>query len=157
MKHDANFQIRYAGPADVATVTEFNIACARESEALALQQERVRAGVEAVLSDPARGRYFLAEDDTGPTGQVMITYEWSDWRNAWIWWLQSVYVREDARRQGVFTALLRHVEDAARRENVAAIRLYVDLENARAENTYLRGGFNRAHYRLMEKTLVNHA
>jgi len=151
---DNNLHVRDAGPADADTVTRFNIACARESEDLTLDTATVGDGVRAVLGDPARGRYFIAEDGDGPAGQIMITLEWSDWRNAWIWWLQSVYVRADARRRGVFSTLYRHVEDQARRAGVAAIRLYVDLENERAEQTYLRAGFERGHYRLLEKPLT---
>ena len=148
---------RNAGPADAETVTRFNIACARESEDLELDPAVVGPGVRAVLGDPDRGRYFIAEDEAGPAGQVMITFEWSDWRNAWIWWLQSVYVRSDARRRGVFSALYEHVEAEARAAGVAAIRLYVDLDNERAERTYLRAGFERAHYRLLGKPLSDGA
>lgn len=146
-------RLREAVPADAATVTRFNIACARESEALELDPARARAGAEAALADPARARYYLAEDGSGPLGQIMITFEWSDWRNAWLWWLQSVYVESGARRRGVFTALLRHVEAQARDAGAAALRLYVDLGNATAERTYLGAGFARAHYRMLEKEL----
>jgi len=154
---EQTLHIRDGGPADADTVIRFNIACAHESEDLALDPAIVAPGVRAVLGDPARGRYFIAEDGAGPAGQVMITFEWSDWRNAWIWWLQSVYVRADARRRGVFGALYDHVENAAREAGVAAIRLYVDRDNERAERTYLRAGFEHAHYRLLEKPLTDGA
>ncbi|MGH8427380.1 MAG: GNAT family N-acetyltransferase [Gammaproteobacteria bacterium] len=134
-------------------MTAFNIACAAESENLALERVQVRTGVEMVLGDATRGRYYLAEDAAGAAGQVMITREWSDWRNGWIWWLQSVYVRADARRAGVFTALLQHTEAEARREGVSFIRLYVDRDNTAAEGTYLGNGFEQAHYRMLEKSL----
>lgn len=147
-------RLRRADAHDADTVAAFNIACARESEGLALDPERAAAGVAAALADPARGRYYLAEDDSGPLGQIMITFEWSDWRNAWFWWLQSVYVRADARRRGVFRALLAHVEAQARADRAAALRLYVDLDNHGAERTYRSAGFERAHYRMMERSLA---
>lgn len=153
MEYSRKFRIRSAEVADVDVVTRFNIACARESEHVTLEESRVRAGVKTVLGDPSRGRYFVAEDEKGAAGQVMITFEWSDWRNAWVWWLQSVYVRADARRSGVFSALFRHVQSEARNEGVAAIRLYVDQDNSQAEQTYLKLGFQRSHYRLLENDL----
>ncbi|MGH8224704.1 MAG: GNAT family N-acetyltransferase [Gammaproteobacteria bacterium] len=151
MSKDAAFEIRIAQPADAAVVTDFNIGCAAESENLTLDPPRVRAGVEAVLADAKRGRYYLAEDAGGAIGQIMITLEWSDWRNAWIWWIQSVYVHRDARRRGVFSALLQHIEKEAQRERAALLRLYVDTENDAAERTYLANGFKRAHYRMLDK------
>ena len=157
MNENQVLTIRRARPEDAATVTAFNIACAAESEDLSLEPAQARAGVEAVLGDATRGRYYLAEDAAGAAGQVMITREWSDWRNGWIWWLQSVYVLTDARRSGVFTALLRHAEAEARREGVSLISLYMDRDNAAAERTYLGNGFGHAHYRMLEKTLKPHA
>jgi GNAT superfamily N-acetyltransferase len=145
--------IRLAGPDDAAIVTEFSLACARDSEGLVLDTTRVRAGVQAVLADAMRGRYYLAENEPRPIGQIMITGEWSDWRNAWIWWLQSVYVHPEHRRQGIFRALLEHIEAEARRESVALLRLYVDRNNGPAERTYLARGFGFAHYQMLEKRL----
>ncbi len=146
--------VREAGTADAARVTRFSIACARDSENLTLDEAVVRAGVEAALADPGRGRYFLAERDGKALGQIMVTREWSDWRNAWIWWLQSDYVTSEARGRGVFAALYAHVEDAARAAGVRMIRLYVDADNEGAERAYLKAGFERDHYRQMAKTLV---
>lgn len=154
MQTAPGIHIRPATSSDAHTIAEFNAACARESEGLALEPERVRAGTEAALADPARARYYLALDEQGPVGQIMITREWSDWRNAWVWWLQSVYVSERARRQGVFAALLRHVEGEARAEGAAAIRLYVDAGNRRAHDVYLASGFAHGHYRMLEKDLA---
>ncbi len=151
MSKDASFRIRVAQPDDAAVVTEFNIACAAESEDFALDPARVRAGVETVLADAQRGRYYLAEDDGKAIGQTMVTFEWSDWRNAWIWWIQSVYVHRDARRRGVFSALLRHIENEAGHEGAALLRLYVDTGNDAAERTYLANGFKRAHYHMLDK------
>lgn len=145
--------IREAGPSDKDCLTRFSLACARDSEDLSLDEAVLRAGVEAALSDPARGRYFLAERNGKPLGQVMVTREWSDWRNTWIWWLQSVYVSEEARGQGVFAAIYAHIEDAARRRGVPMIRLYVDQANTGAERAYLKAGFERDHYHQMAKVL----
>lgn len=151
MTHHAELNCRPATMNDLAVVAEFSRLCALDSENLALDPERVRAGVEAALSDPERGRYYLAETAGGPVGQIMITREWSDWRNAWIWWIQSVYVRPEARRTGVFSTLLEHVTNEAEHENAAMLRLYVDRYNDKAESTYLARGFERAHYRMLEK------
>jgi len=152
---NATLHIREAGSADADCVTRFSRACARDSEDLVLDESVLRAGVEAALSDPARGRYFLAERDGKPLGQVMVTREWSDWRNAWIWWLQSVYVSDEARGQGVFAAIYKHIEDAARQQGVRMIRLYVDKDNTGAEKAYLKAGFERDHYLQMAKKLTD--
>src|SRR5262249_21771908 len=100
--------IRRSRPADAAVVADFNRRLAEESEGKTLDGAALAEGVRAVLADPARGLYFLAERGGEVVGQLMVTYEWSDWRNGWIWWIQSVYVRADARRQGVFRALYEH-------------------------------------------------
>lgn len=139
---------------DASVVAEFSRLCALDSENLALEPSRVRAGVEAALGDPGRGRYYLAETNSDAVGQIMITREWSDWRNAWIWWIQSVYVRPDARRKGVFSTLLKHIAGEAEHEGAALLRLYVDRDNSGAEKTYRERGFARAHYRMLEKTVV---
>ncbi|MGH8273836.1 MAG: GNAT family N-acetyltransferase [Gammaproteobacteria bacterium] len=149
----APLQVREANMADAGTVTTFSLACARESENLALVETVVRAGVETALADPTRGRYFLAERTGKALGQVMITREWSDWRNSWIWWLQSVYVSGEARGQGVFAAVYEHLENLAREQGVVLIRLYVDQANEGAERAYLKAGFKRDHYHLMAKPL----
>src|SRR6476619_7579916 len=97
--------IRKAVAADAAIITRFNIDLAEETEALRLEPECVGAGVRALLTDPSKGSYFVAELDGKVVGQVMITFEWSDWRNANIWWLQSVFVDPAYRGRGVFAAL----------------------------------------------------
>ncbi|MGH8129113.1 MAG: GNAT family N-acetyltransferase [Gammaproteobacteria bacterium] len=145
--------VREAGTADADCVTQFSLACARESENLILDEAVVRAGVETALADATRGRYFLAELAAKAVGQVMITREWSDWRNTWIWWLQSVYVSGEARGQGVFAAVYEHIENLAREHGVALIRLYVDQANDGAERAYIKAGFERDHYHQMAKPL----
>ena len=98
-----------------------------------------------------RGLYFIAEKDGAIVGQTMVTLEWSDWRNGWMWWIQSVYVRPEARRRGVFRALYDHVLQAARREPaVIGLRLYVEHENQAAQQTYLSLGMQWTSYRMLQ-------
>ena len=106
--------IRRATLSDFAFIVESNVAMAWETEELALNDAVVRAGVGAVLADSSLGFYLVAEIDGNHAGQLMVTYEWSDWRNGLWWWIQSVYVRPEYRRRGVYTALHRHVAEAAR-------------------------------------------
>src|SRR5262245_32625012 len=145
--------VRRAAASDAATIVEFNQLLAEESEGKRLDPAKVTAGVAAALADPERkGPYFLAESDGALVGQMQITFEWSDWRNGWFWWVQGVYVRPEARRQGVFKALFRHVAEAARADpEVIGLRLYVERENHRAHETYRNLGFDRTTYHLMER------
>lgn len=144
--------IRPAGPGDVDTIVEFNAALAWESEHLALDRALLHAGVTAGLADANKARYFVAEIDGRVVGQLMLTLEWSDWRNGWIWWFQSVYVAPEARRAGVFRALYRFVEEAAKAAgDVAGLRLYMERDNSRAEATYRAMGMDRTPYVVLER------
>lgn len=146
------FFVRSATPADRDIIVEFNRLLALESENVTLDTAILSPGVAAVLSDPHRGRYFVADENGQVIGQMMITYEWSDWRNGWIWWLQSVYVRQDRRRAGVFRALFHHVQDQAKKAgNVAGLRLYVERENHSAQKTYESLGFEEMHFHLYQR------
>ncbi len=135
---------------------------ALETERRQLDTGRVQQGVRALLNDPAKGIYFVAE--TGPdatrtvVGQLLLTYEWSDWRNGTFWWIQSVYVREAARGQGVFRALFQHVHDLARTTpGVCGLRLYMDAHNGRARQAYDRLGLKQTNYEMFEIDFVlNH-
>ena len=143
--------IRRATPADFAFIAESNIAMALETEGLALDEARVRAGVGAVLADSALGFYLVAEIDGKQAGQLMVTYEWSDWRNGLFWWIQSVYVRPEHRRKGVYTALHRHVAEAAQAAGgVCGIRLYVEQENTTAQQVYESLDMYRTRYQMYE-------
>ncbi len=143
--------IRRGTPADTAVIVEFNRRLAEESEGKTLDVPLLTRGVTAALADPNKGPYFLAQDGDEIVGQMQITFEFSDWRNGWFWWIQGVYVRADARRRGVFRALYEHVVAAARREpDVIGVRLYVENENHAAQQTYLRLGMKWSDYRVME-------
>src|SRR5262245_60469239 len=128
--------IRQATPADVATIARFNAAMALETERISLDDTILGAGIRAGLDDPAKLIYFLAEIDGRVVGQIMITHEWSDWRNGDIWWIQSVFVEKDFRRRGVFRALYDFVRRRAIENRAVGLRLYVDAHNAAAQNTY---------------------
>ena len=143
--------IRVGEVVDGTTIAEFNAAMALESESVELDREVVMAGVQAALSDPDKAFYLLASVDGDPAGQLMVTYEWSDWRNGWIWWVQSVYVKPEYRRQGVYRRLYRRLEEmAAKRGDVRGIRLYVIRENTVAKRTYESLGMHHSEYDLYE-------
>jgi GNAT superfamily N-acetyltransferase len=145
-------KIRKARVADANTVAEFNNLMAEETEHRSLNMDVLRRGVRALLRDPKKGTYFLAEVDGTVVGQVMFTYEWSDWRNGNFWWLQSVYVRTEFRSRGVFRALYEHVENLAKnKKHVCGLRLYVEHGNTRAQTTYEKLGMKRSVYGMFEK------
>lgn len=142
--------IRRATPADAELIARFNAALAWESEGKTLDAATLMRGVRAVLADPAKGSYTLAERGGEPVGQAMVTFEWSDWRDGWYWWIQSVYVREDARRGGVFRALFNHLKrEATADPAVVGLRLYVERDNLRARQTYAALGMSEEPYFLM--------
>jgi len=146
--------VRLARPSDAADIVRFNAAMALETEHRALDAATLAAGVAAVLADARHGFYLVAESAGGNVGCLMITYEWSDWRNGQWWWLQSVYVREDFRRHGVFRALFAEVERRLRETpDAIGLRLYVERDNARAQRTYASLGMEETAYRVFEKTL----
>jgi len=142
--------IRNAEKTDWATIAEFNRALAAETEDKALDWDILGTGVRRLLEDAGKGRYFIAEVDGRIVGTTMITYEWSDWRDGWIWWIQSVYVHPDFRGRGVFSRLYRHVESLAAAEEVRAVRLYVLQSNQRARAAYLKLGMHESGYTVLE-------
>jgi ribosomal protein S18 acetylase RimI-like enzyme len=144
--------VRPATPADADTIIEFNRLLAQESESKTLDLNLLGPGVRAGLADPHKGRYFVAEDAGASAGQMGITYEWSDWRNGWFWWIQSVYVRSEHRRRGVFRALFDYVQAAAKSDpTVIGLRLYVERDNAAAQKTYRSLGMVETGYFVLEK------
>ncbi len=143
--------IRDATPADAGTIADYNNRLAEETEARSLAPDLIGPGVAAFLADPSKGRYWLAVVDDRIIAQIAVTYEWSDWRNGMIWWVQSVYVHADYRRRGVYSSLYRHVESQARSDSdVIGIRLYVERDNERAKTTYADLGMNMTNYRIMQ-------
>jgi ribosomal protein S18 acetylase RimI-like enzyme len=143
--------IRPAVLADADALAAFNVAMAWETERLQLLPDVVDAGVRRVLGDPALGFYLVAEEAGRAVGGLLVTSEWSDWRNGRFWWIQSVYVAPEARRRGLFQALYRHVwELASASADVCGVRLYVEQHNAAAQSTYRGLGMFQTEYRLME-------
>jgi GNAT superfamily N-acetyltransferase len=146
--------VRPATAADCDTVVEFNRLLALETEHLRLDTDTLRLGVAAVLADPHKGRYLVAERTGEIVGQIMITFEWSDWRNGWIWWVQSVYVRAEDRRSGVFRALFESLSELARADgSVRGLRLYVERDNHAAQAVYARHGMESMPFLLMQRPL----
>jgi GNAT superfamily N-acetyltransferase len=147
-----NLIIRPARAGDAAVICEFNRLMARETEDKDLDPAVLRLGVQAMLADPNKGQYFVAEIDGEVVGQLGVTCEWSDWRNGHFWWIQSVYIAASARRRGVFRRLYEHVVRSAReRGDVIGVRLYVEHENHTAQQTYRQLGMEMTHYHVMEK------
>jgi len=142
---------RQATPDDVSVIVDFQIAMALETEELELDREVCTRGVQAVFDDPSRGRYFLAESEGTVVASLMITYEWSDWRNGNVWWIQSVYVRPSFRGQRVYAGLYEHVQRLVQVDDgIRGIRLYVDRRNVSAQQVYTRLGMNGEHYQVFE-------
>lgn len=153
----SDVRIRSAESRDLSSIVTFNAALASETEGRRLEQPLLEAGVQAVLADATKGFYVVMEHlPSGQIiGQLLITFEWSDWRNAVFWWLQSVYVHKEWRRRGVFKNLYEYVlQKAERQGNVAGLRLYVEQDNAAAQKVYDRAGLAAAPYRMFEKDFI---
>ena len=147
--------IRSATREDVALLAGYNAAMAWETERKRLEPATLASGIAAVFDDPRRGFYLVAERGGNAAGALLVTYEWSDWRNGDWWWIQSVFVAEHARRLGVFRALYREVERRSlATAGVVGLRLYVEWENARAQATYASLGMQQAHYHMFQKSHV---
>lgn len=145
-------QIFDARASDIDYIVQFNAALARETEHKELPTDILTRGVTRLLEKPEYGQYFVAEVDGQVAGCMMITYEWSDWRDGLIYWLQSVYVRPEFRRSGVFRALLNTVEQKAKTSpDVCGIRLYVERDNSAAQATYQKHGLGATPYQVMER------
>ncbi len=146
-----NVIVRPAKPTDVDVICEFNRLMAKETENKDLDPATLKRGVEAMLDDPHKGLYFVAESAGQIVGQLGITLEWSDWRNGNFWWIQSVYVVKEARRHGVFRKLYERILQEARQDgNVIGVRLYVEHDNLSAQATYRKMGMAMLGYKIME-------
>ncbi len=135
---------------DKAVIATFQIKMALETEGLDLDQVVLKQGVAAVFNDVAKGKYFVAKDGDKTIGSLMITYEWSDWRNGWVWWIQSVFIEEDYRQKGVFKQMYLHIQKVAKKAKARGLRLYVDKSNVNAQAVYKAIGMDGDHYTLFE-------
>ncbi|HLM02378.1 MAG TPA: GNAT family N-acetyltransferase [Pyrinomonadaceae bacterium] len=151
--------IRLASKDDAPAMVEFNQAMAQETEGKFLDREILTGGVEAVFdgsrSSADKGFYVVAESDDGKiVGGLMVTFEWSDWRNSWFWWIQSVYVLPDFRGRKIYRQLYEFVKQkASEAKNVCGFRLYVESENERAQKVYEKLGMQQSHYLMYEEMI----
>ena len=147
-------KIRLAQKEDAPALVEFNQAMAQETEGKRLEREILQGGVEAVFADEKKGFYVVAENGGEIVGGLMVTFEWSDWRNSWFWWIQSVYILPDFRGQKIYSRLYDFVKKIARENgNVCGFRLYVEKENERAQKVYEKVGMEQSHYLMYEEML----
>lgn len=152
MPSSSNFLIRDARHEDQDTLVELSRQLALETEGKTLDLEILLRGVQSALADPDRLRFWVAEQGGMVVGQSAITREWSDWRNGWVWWLQSVFVKTEARGQGVFRALHQHIQACAKSDpDVIGLRLYVEQDNTSAQATYRNLGFEPGGYLVYEE------
>ena|ERR1051326_3891754 len=142
---------RRAALTDLNSIVEFQLAMARETEDLELNRAVCAKGVQAVFDNSSLGAYYVGEKEGRAIASLLTTYEWSDWRNGVVWWIQSVYVMPEARKQGIYAGLYAYVKNLAEDdEHVQGIRLYVDKRNTRAQQVYARLGMNGEHYQVFE-------
>jgi GNAT superfamily N-acetyltransferase len=141
---------RKAKPEDASVIIDFQEKMAWETEQLTLVPEIVNKGVNAVFANPAYGQYWVAAEKGNVVASLLITYEWSDWRNANVWWFQSVYVLPDFRRTGIFRLMYLHIKNEADKQGIAGLRLYVEKNNTQAQKTYEALGMNGGHYSMYE-------
>lgn len=146
-------EVRQAIVGDRDRLVEWNAAMAMETEQRSLSRQTLEQGVAAVLADSNKGFYLVAERDGRALGGLLVTYEWSDWRNTSMWWLQSVYVEPDARGQGVFRALFAHVREQAQADGAASLRLYVERDNQLAQKVYEAHRMQPSEYLMYELEL----
>jgi GNAT superfamily N-acetyltransferase len=142
--------IRKATPEDATVIIDFQQKMAWETEQMTLIPEIIFKGVNAVFTDPTRGQYWVAEDKGNVVASLLITYEWSDWRNRNVWWFQSVYVLPGFRRTGIFRSMYQHIKNEADKEGIAGLRLYVETNNSSAQHTYEALGMKSLHYKMYE-------
>jgi len=144
-------RIRTANVDDAEIISGFQLAMALETEELTLDRTKVTAGVHAVFLDPHKGKYFVAEVDKKVVSSLLLTPEWSDWRNQWVWWIQSVYILPEYRKRKIFSQMYDFIKDLIKTDPEAAgLRLYVDLSNKNAREVYKAIGMNGEHYQLFE-------
>jgi GNAT superfamily N-acetyltransferase len=142
--------IRNAILADAPFIADFQLKMAWETEKMELDPDVVIKGVKAVFEDPSRGQYYVAEATGRVIASLLITFEWSDWRNCNVWWFQSVYVVPEFRRQGIFRNMYTHIKNIAEEQDIAGLRLYVETKNEQARKTYEALGMSSEHYSFYE-------
>ncbi|MDP3643731.1 MAG: GNAT family N-acetyltransferase [Bacteroidota bacterium] len=143
--------IRQANDKDSASIVEFQLAMAMETEQLQLHEPTVIKGVAAVLDDTSKGIYYVAETDGKVVGSLLTTFEWSDWRNGTVLWIQSVYVRPEFRKRSIFSRLYKHIQElVVSNSDLRGIRLYADKNNTSAHGVYEHLGMTAEHYQMYE-------
>lgn len=144
--------IRLARRNDAENLIQFNLAMALETEGKKLSADVLRPGVEAVFGDESKGFYVVAESEGQIVGGLMVTFEWSDWRNKWFWWIQSVYILPEHRGRSIYRQMYEFIKRSAdARGDVAGFRLYVEHDNLNAQRVYEKVGMTRSHYLLFEE------
>jgi GNAT superfamily N-acetyltransferase len=142
--------IRKATREDATVIIDFQQKMAWETERMTLVHDIINKGVNAVFTEPSRGRYWVAENEDVIVASLLITFEWSDWRNCNVWWFQSVYVLPEFRRKGIFRSMYHHIKGEADKEGIPGLRLYVETNNFPAQNTYEALGMKSLHYKMYE-------
>jgi len=146
-----NIVVRDALKSDLDEILDFQISMAKETESIDLERDVLKIGVSSVLEDSAKAKYFIADNEGEAAGMLMITTEWSDWRNGWVWWIQSVYVKPGYRKMGVYKMLYNHIKKiVGSSDELKGIRLYVDKRNVRAQQVYESLGMTGDHYTTYE-------
>ena len=143
-------RIRKATPEDASVIIDFQLKMAWETEQMMLVAETITKGVNAVFTDCSHGQYWVAQEEGIVVASLLITHEWSDWRNRIVWWFQSVYVLPEYRRTGIFRSMYEHIKNEADKEGIAGLRLYVETNNLSAQNTYEALGMKSLHYKMFE-------
>ena len=144
-------KIRQANLSDSIPIVEFQLAMALETEQLELDEPTVVKGVAAVMADASKGIYYVAEVNGQVVGSLLTTFEWSDWRNCTVLWIQSVYVQPEFRKRSVFSALYKHIMTmVAANTELRGIRLYADKTNTSAHDVYEHLGMSAEHYQMFE-------
>jgi ribosomal protein S18 acetylase RimI-like enzyme len=145
-------EIRLGKESDIDALVEFNLAMALETEGKTLTAATLRPGVQAVFDDTNKGFYVVADEGDSIIGGLLVTFEWSDWRNKWFWWIQSVYIRPDHRGRSLYRHMYEFVKDLADASGVVAgFRLYVEHDNEHAQRVYDKVGMQRSHYIMFEE------
>ena len=149
-----NLVVRKAVREDLANIKNFNQKMALETEGIYLEEETLASGIKALFDNSDRGFYLVSENpEFGALGTLAITFEWSDWRNGMFWWIQSVYVKKEARRQEVFTQMYKEVKFLAKKDpSACGVRLYVEKTNLTAQRTYAQLGMKETHYQMWEES-----